>query len=83
MDGLKKTRRTLRENETIDNAATIEIDIEKNSDGYIKNYQQKFREQNPYYYGWKQWNRHHPENKITLDEYVEYRKQKKAKKEKK
>lgn len=48
--GQKKTRRTLRENETIDNVATIEIDIEKNSIGYIKNYQQKFREQNPYYY---------------------------------
>ena len=71
------------ENETLGNAVTIEIDIEKNSNGYIKNYQQKFREQNPYYYGWKQWNRNHQEHKITLDEYVEYRKQKKAKKEKK
>ena len=83
MDGPKKTRKNLRENETLGNAATIEIDIEKNSNGYIKNYQQKFREQNPYYYGWKQWNRNNPDNKMTLDEYVEYRKQKKAKKEQK
>ena len=73
----------MRENETIDNAATIEIDIEKNSDGYIKNYQQKFREQNPYYYGWKQWNRHHTDEPMTYEEYAAYRKQKERKKNQK
>lgn len=83
MDGPKKTRKNLRENEILGIAATIEIDIEKNSHGYIKNYQQKFREQNPYYYGWKQWNRRHQDNKITLDEYVAYRQQKERKKKQK
>lgn len=69
------------ENETLGNAATIEIDIEKNSDGYIKNYQQKFREQNPYYYGWKQFNRHHTEEPMTYEQYVTYRKNKERQKE--
>ena len=80
MDGPKKTRRNLIENETLGSAATIEINIEKNTIGYIKNYQQKFREQNPYYYGWKQFNRHHTEEPITYEQYVAYRKQKEAKK---
>lgn len=83
MDGRKKTRRNLIENETLGNAATIEIDIEKNSHGYIKNYQQKFREQNPYYYGWKQWNRCHQENKMTYEQYIAYRQQKERKKKQK
>lgn len=69
------------ENETLGNAETIEIDIEKNSDGYIKNYQQKFREQNPYYYGWKQQNRNNPDNKMTYEQYVAYRKNKERQKE--
>lgn len=73
----------MRENETLGNAETIEINIEKNSNGYIKNYQQKFREQNPYYYGWKQWNRRYPDNQITLEEYINYRKEKEEKKEQK
>ena len=49
--------------------------------GYQKTYQESFRKKNPYYYGWKQWNRQHSEHKITLNEYVEYRKQKEANKE--
>lgn len=69
------------ENETLGNAATIEIDIEKNANGYIKKYQQKFREQNPYYYGWKQQNRKNPENKMTYEQYIAYRKNKERQKE--
>ena len=32
--------------------------------------------------GLKAWNRNHPNNKMTLEEYIGYRKHKKAKKEK-
>lgn len=71
------------ENETLGNAATIEIDIEKNANGYMKKYQQKFREQNKFYYGWKQWNRHHQENKMTYEQYIAYRQQKERKKKQK
>ena len=79
--GRKKTRRNLLENETLGNAATIEIDIEKNTNGYIKNYQQKFRKQNPYYYGWKQYLRLHPEDNMTYESYINYRKNKERQKE--
>ena len=44
--------------------------------GYQKTYQENFRKQNPYYYGWKAWNRKHPNNKMTEEQYVAYRKQK-------
>lgn len=67
------------ENETLGSAENIGIDIEKNVDGYIKNYQQKFREQNPYYYGWKQQNRNHPDEPMTYEQYVAYRKNKETK----
>lgn len=50
--------------------------------GYQKTYQESFRKQNPYYYGWKQQNRNNPENKMTYEQYIAYRKQKEAKKEK-
>jgi len=50
--------------------------------GYQNTYQKKFREQNPYYYGWKQYLRLHPDNQMTLDAYINYRKEKEAKKEK-
>ena len=37
---------------------------------YQKAYQKKFREQNPYYYGWKQHLRSYPDEKLTYEEYV-------------
>lgn len=40
---------------------------------YSRNYQQEFRRRNPYYYAWKQWNRKHPYNQFTLDEYIQMR----------
>ena len=80
-NGLKKTRRNLRENETLEYAETIETNTEKNLIGYQRIYQKKFREENPYYYAWKQFNRHHPYNKMTEEEYIEYRRQKEAKKQ--
>ena len=77
--GRKKTRRTLRENETLEYAETIEtnigmiiqitrilikIDGEKNIHTTI---------------GLKAWNRKHPNNKMTEEQYVAYRKQKERK----
>lgn len=51
--------------------------------GYQNTYQKKFRELNPYYYGWKKWNRLHPDNQMTEEQYVAYRKQKERKKQQK
>ena len=78
--GQTKTKRNLRENETLDNAAHIEISIELNIRGYQNAYQKKFREQNPYYYGWKQYLRLHPELDLTYEQYIEIRKTKEEKK---
>ena len=50
---------------------------------YQKAYQQRYRERNRFHYGHTQWNRLHPDNQMTLEQYVEYRKQKEEKKEKK
>lgn len=50
---------------------------------YEKTFQEVFRKRNPYYYGWKQWNIRNHYNQITLEEYINYRKEKEAKKEKK
>lgn len=46
---------------------------------YQKIFQKGFRERNPYYYAYKQYSKRH--KGITYEEYVEYRKQKEAKKE--
>lgn len=51
--------------------------------GYQKTYQKKFRELNPYYYGFKKWNSLHPDNQMTEEEYIAYRKQKERKKQQK
>ena len=48
---------------------------------YQKAYQQRYREKNRFHYGWAQWNRLHHDNQMTLDEYINYRKEKEAKKE--
>lgn len=44
--------------------------------GYQKTYQESFRKKNPYYYGWKQQNRNNPDNKMTYEQYIAYRKNK-------
>lgn len=49
---------------------------------YIRDYQKKFREANPYYYGWKQWNRTHEFNKLTYEQYIQMRIEKENKKQK-
>lgn len=48
----------------------------------MKRAQDKWRKEKPYYYGWKQHLRFHPESDLTYEQYIEYRKQKEAKKEK-
>ena len=50
---------------------------------YQRCYQQRYRERNRFHYGLIQWNRLHPDNQMTMEQYVEYRKQKEEKKEKK
>ena len=46
---------------------------------YNREYQRKYRENKPYLYGLKMWNKHHPDCQLSLDEYIEYRKQKEQK----
>jgi hypothetical protein len=48
---------------------------------YQREYQRKYRERNKHHYGWVQWNRLHPDNKMTEEQYIEYRKNKEEKKE--
>ena len=43
---------------------------------YNRQYQRKYREERKFYYGHKMWNRKHPDRQLSLDEYIEYRKQK-------
>lgn len=51
--------------------------------GYQKTYQKKFREQNPYYYGWKHYLRLHPECGLSYEQYIKIREDKKANKQQK
>ena len=48
---------------------------------YQREYQRKYRERNKHHYGWVQWNRLHPDNQMTEEQYIEYRKNKESKKE--
>lgn len=48
---------------------------------YQNTYQKKFREENPYYYGWKQYLRLHPDCGLTYEQYINYRKNKERQKE--
>jgi hypothetical protein len=50
---------------------------------YQNTYQKKFRAQNPYYYGWKQYLRLHPECGLSYEQYIKIREDKKAKKQQK
>ena len=43
---------------------------------YTRDYQKQFRAKNPYYYGWKQYLRHHNGVGMTYEEYIEYRENK-------
>ena len=43
---------------------------------YNREYQQKYREERKFYYGLLMWNRKHPNNQMTEEQYIEYRKQK-------
>ena len=75
-DGRKKTKKSLRENETIDNAETIEKSTKKNL-MVIKRLIRRVSENRIHItIGLKAWNRKHPNNKMTEEEYVAYRKQK-------
>lgn len=50
---------------------------------YQNTYQKKFREEHPYYYGWKQYLRLHPECGLTYEQYIKIREDKKSKKQQK
>ena len=50
---------------------------------YQREYQRKYRERNKYHYGLVLWNKLHPDNQMTEEQYIEYRKAKEAKKEQK
>lgn len=80
--GPKKTRRTLRENETIEYAETIEKSTKKILIVTKRLIRRVSGKRIHITTGLKAWNRYHPNNKMTEEEYIEYRKQKEAKKEK-
>lgn len=47
----------------------------------MKRAQDKWRKEHPYYYGWKQYLRLHPDDQMTEEQYVAYRKNKERQKE--
>ncbi len=49
--------------------------------GYQRCYQKKYRERNRYHYGFVQWNKNHPDDQMTEEQYVNYRKNKERMKE--
>lgn len=49
----------------------------------MKRAQDKFRENQPYYYGWLQHKRNHPLDYMTYENYIEYRKEKEFRKKEK
>lgn len=48
---------------------------------YQREYQRRYRERHRYLYGWMAWNRNHPDNQMSLDEYINYRQNKERMKE--
>lgn len=50
---------------------------------YNKDYQENFRKNNPYYYALKLWNKKHPNNPMTMEQYIEYRTQKEIRRQEK
>ena len=72
----------MRENETIEYAKTIEKSTKKNLMVIKRLIKRNLENRILITIGLKAWNRNHPNNKMTLEEYIGYRKHKKAKKEK-
>ena len=50
---------------------------------YNREYQRKYRENKPYLYGLKMWNRKHPNNQMTMEQYIDYRTQKEIRRQEK
>ena len=73
----------MRENETIEYAETIEKSTKKNLMVTKRLIRRVSGNRIHITIGLKAWNRNHPNNKMTEEEYIEYRKQKEAKKEQK
>lgn len=73
----------MRENETIEYAETIEKITKKNLMIIKRLIRRVSGNRIHITIGLKAWNRNHPNNKMTEEEYIEYRKQKEAKKEQK
>ena len=48
---------------------------------YQLEYQRRYREKNKYLYGHIQWNKNHPDEQMTLEQYVNYRQNKERMKE--
>ena len=66
----------MRENETIDNAENIEKSTKKNLMVIKRLIRRVLGNRTHITIGLKAWNRKHPNNKMTEEEYVAYRKQK-------
>ena len=73
----------MRENETIEYAENIEKITKKNLMIIKRLIRRVSGNRTHITTGLKAWNRNHPNNKMTEEEYIEYRKQKEAKKEQK
>ena len=50
---------------------------------YNREYQQKYREERKFYYGLLMWNRKHPDNPMTMEQYIDYRTQKEIRRQEK
>ena len=81
--GRKKTKKSLRENETIDNAEIIEKSTKKNLMAIKRLIRRVLGNRIHITIGLKAWNRKHPNNKMTEEQYVAYRKQKERKNQQK
>ena len=80
--GPKKTKKNLRENETIEYAETIEKSTKKNLKTIKRLIKRNLENRIHITIGLKAWNRKHPNNKITLEEYIGYRKYKETRRRK-
>jgi hypothetical protein len=67
--------------ETLDIVEGAETDIEKLIQLIKRNTNVDIEKNISFIIGHTQWNRLHPDNQMTLEQYVEYRKQKEEKKE--
>ena len=81
-DGPKKTKKNLRENETIEYAETIEKSTKKNLMTIKRLIKRNLENRILITTGLKAWNRNHPNNKMTQEEYIGYRKHKEARRRK-